>query len=192
MSQQINLLVRKSAGFDSTWAALAALGLVLLSLLGLWAVKQGDVARAQEDAAASARQLEDVKARLQARTQRSGTDLGAEIEALKSRAEAARKTLERIGELGSQQGYSRVFSALASVGEDGLWLTSVSVNQGGKSVSISGHALRQESVMHYAERLNGIFSDAGVQFTALELSPVSAGKPGDPGAQLNAVAFKLY
>ena len=189
MSQQINLLVRKKSGSDSTLTALAVLALVLVLLVGLWALRLGDVTKARQDEVASAQALHEAKARLQARIERSGTDVGAEIEALKSRAEAARKTLDRVGELGSQQGYGPVFSTLASVGEEGLWLTSVSVNRGGKAVSISGHALRQESVMRYAERLNNRFADAGVQFTALELSPESAGKAG---AQLKAVAFKLY
>lgn len=197
MSQQINLLVRKRSGAGIAWLVLALSVLLPVSQLGLWAVRQGDLTRAQAAEAATTRQLQDAKARLQARTPQSGTNYGAEIEALKPRAEAAQKMLDRVDELGSRQGYGRYFGALASVNEEGLWLSSVTVNKAGKAVGISGHALRRESVLHYAAQLNALFADAGVQFTALELAPESAGnpsagKPGEPGAALNAVAFKLY
>jgi type II secretory pathway pseudopilin PulG len=192
MSQQINLLVSKKIGLKSVWVASAALGLLLLVLLGVWGMRQAELAAARETQAASALQLQQTQARLQALMQPQGADLGAEIAALKPEADAAQKLLAQAGDLGSQQGYAGYFSLLATVTEDGLWLTGVTVEKTGKTVRISGHALHKESVLRYARRLNDLFAGDGVQFTALEISPLTAGKPGDLNPLLTAVAFKLY
>jgi MSHA biogenesis protein MshI len=190
--QQIRLQGQKNNEINFTRSALAVLSLLILSLLGLWGVRQGDVMTAQKLEAASALQLQQANDRLRARTQQHGEDLDAEIAALKPQADAAQNLMAQAGQLGSPQGYARYFSLLASIPEDGLWLTNVSVDKAGKSVSISGHALRKESVMRYADRLNTHFASFGVQFTALELLPESVGKQGSPNDQLTAVAFKLY
>ncbi|MDO9449391.1 MAG: hypothetical protein Q7J21_02820 [Rugosibacter sp.] len=192
MSQQINLLVARKRGDGSLRIALAALGLVLFLLLGFWGMRQGDVVAAQAAEAASALQLQHAQARLQAQILRPGAGLAAEIAVLTPQADAAQNLLTLADALGSTQGYARHFSLLTTLAEDGLWLTSVTVDKTGKSVRIGGHALRKESVMRYVQRLNTLFADDGVQFTALELSPVSVGKPEDTNAQLTAVAFNLY
>ena len=191
-SQQINLQVQKKSGFDPAQTALAVLGLVLLSLLGLWGMGQGKVAAARAAEAVSALQVQHANAKLQMQTQQSGSDLAAKIAAIKPQAEAAQKILAQTGDLGDQQGYARHFSSLASITGDDLWLTNVTVDKAGKAVRISGRALHKESVMRYAQRLNDLFAGDGVQFTALELSSESAGQQGNPNAQLTAVAFKLY
>lgn len=189
-SQQINLQAQKKSEFDPAKTALAALGLVLLSLLGLWGMGQGKVAAARQAEAASALQVQQANAKLQAH--QPEPDLAAKIAAIKPQAEAAQKMLAQTGDLGDQQGYARYFSSLASIAEDDLWLTNITVDKAGKAVRISGRALHKESVMRYAQRLNDLFAGDGVQFTALELSPESAGQQGNPNAQLTAVAFKLY
>jgi hypothetical protein len=192
MSQQINLLVVKKIGVDSAWTASAALALFLLVLLGVWGVRQSDLAAAREAEAASALQLQHTQARLQALMQPQGAEVAAEIAALKPEADAAQKLLAQAGDLGSPQGYARYFSLLTTVAEDGLWLTGVTVEKAGKTVRISGHALHKESVLRYARRLNALFADDGVKFTGVEMSPLTAGKPGDLNPLLTAVAFKLY
>jgi hypothetical protein len=198
MSQQLNLLVHKRSGPRYALLVPAALGVMLALLLGVWATERQETARAQAAEAASARQLQAAKAALQVRQQQLGSHgaadaLAAEIAALKPRAEASQELLALVqkGDLGSQQGYARYFSGLATIAEDGLWLTGVTVNNAGKTVSVTGHALRNESVMHYAQRLNVQFADYGVQLTAVELTPETFGKPGDSAHQFTDVAFKL-
>jgi len=192
MSQQINLLATKSSAATSAWAGLAVLALVLASLLAAWGVRQGELRSAQEAEAASAQQLRQAKALLEARKQREGADLGAQIAALRPLADAAQKFLAQMGEMGNQKGYARYFSALTTVSEPGVWLSSVSVEKSGKSMRIRGHALRKESVMRYAQQLNALFADDGVQFTALELSPEAAGGQGEAKPLATAVTFTLY
>ncbi|RTL34977.1 MAG: hypothetical protein EKK49_07940 [Rhodocyclaceae bacterium] len=191
MSQQINLLVMKRSGSASALATLAVLGMLLVSLLTVWGVRQSALRAAQETEAASALQLQQATATLQARTQQKGLD--AEIALLRPKAEAAQKFLAQMGELGSRQGYARYFSALTNASEEGVWLSSVTVDRAGKSVQVGGHALRKESVMRYAQRLNTLFIEDGVQFTSLELTLEAAGsKPGDAPRPATATAFKLY
>lgn len=194
MTQQINLLVVKSSGDRYAWLALAALGLLLLLLLGFWGIRQIGIVKAQTTRAASEIKLREAKAKLQAgMQQQKDNNLSAEIAVLRPQADMAQRILAQAEELGSQQGYARTFSKLATITEEGLWLTNVSVGKSGKSLRISGRALHKESIMRYAERLNAVFSDDGVQFTALELSPETVGKPGDDAkSQITALAFKLY
>jgi len=192
MSQQINLLATKTSAATSAWAGLAVLALVLVSLLGAWGVRQGDLRSAQEAEAASAQQLRNAKTVLDAKTQRKEKDLGAEIVALRPQADGAQKFLAQMGELGNQKGYARYFAALTTVSEPGVWLSSVSVEKSGKTMRIRGHALRKESVMRYAQQLNALFADDGVQFTALELSPEVAGGQVEAKPQSSAVTFTLY
>ena len=82
---------------------------------------------------------------------------------------------------------------LASVSEEGLWITSFSVGNTGKLVSLSGRALRNDSVLHYAKRLNEAFAPQGVQFNSVEMTPENLVKSAEPGKPvLSTVAFKLF
>ena len=192
MSQQINLLVRKRGGVGFELAALVALGLMLLLLLGYWAAGQRNVGKAQAAETASAQQLQVAQAQLQARVQQSANNTTRdEITSLKQRGEAAQQLLALMNDLGNSQGYGRYFSALGSISEEGLWLTNVTISKSGKVVNLSGRALRQESVMRYAQRLNALFADDGVQFTALEITPEASSGQGS-SATLATTAFKLY
>lgn len=199
MSQQINLLVQRRDGSRLVLLALAAVGVVVVLLLAVWLVEWQQTARAQAAEAASAQQLQAAKAVLQARMQQLGSRqdadaLAAEIAALKPRAEASQEVLALIqkGDLGSQQGYAHYFYGLAAIAENGVWLTGATVSNAGKSVSVTGHALRNESVMRYAQRLNAQFAQYGVQLTALELTPETFGQPGDSTPQFTDVAFSLH
>ena len=192
-SRQINLLhEQRGKEFNFTWGMLAALGLMLVTLLGLWGVRQSELVKMRMAEVASARQLQEAKDRMQELVKKSEVSMGAEVAALKPQAEAARKILAQANTLGSQQGYARYFSALATIAEDELWLTNVKVDNVGKSVHLSGHALHEESVIRYAQQLNGLFVGYGVQFTALELNNNAAGKQANTGSQPTAVTFKLY
>lgn len=187
-SEQINMQVRQErTGLSLVWMELAAMVLIVVSLLGTWGMREVDVLKARDAERAGTLQLRDAKARSQIAAQPSEEDVAAEIAALKARAEAAQRILLQSGSLGSQTGYADYFSMLASVGEDGLWLNSVKVDNAGRTVRLSGIALQKESVLHYAQQVNALFSSNGVQFTTVELTPEAAGKP-----TLAATAFVLY
>lgn len=196
LGQHVNLLTQKKREFNLALIAAVMLGLLLLSLFGLWSFRQSEVTATRQAEVASSLRLQQAKDKLQLLEaqimQQSQASLSTEIANLKQKAEAAQQILSQTGSLGSPQGYARYFDALTSISEDGLWLTNVSVDQAGKSVRVSGNALNKDSVMRYAQRLNERFSSDDVQFSALELTPVSAGKPNDPDSQVTAVAFKLY
>lgn len=188
--QQTSLLSKKKIDLGFVKPALAVLGLLLLTMLGLWGMRQGDVAKAQQAETASSQQLAEANARLQKFM--SGTGLEAEFAALKPQAETAQKIMAQANNLGNQEGHAKYFSMLASLPESGLWLTNVAVDKSGKSVIISGRALNKESVMNYARRLNALFADSGVQFTSLELRHEAFGKQEKSGPIYSDVAFKLY
>ena len=197
--QQINLLKRRNRDFKTAVVAPVMLGLLLLSLFGLgwvWGLRQADFAAAQRAEVASMLQLQQAKAKLQLLesqiTQQPQTSSSTEIANLKQKAVEAQQILALTNSIGSPVGYARYFDALAKIAEDGLWLTNVTVTQAGKSVSVSGNALNKDSVMHYAQRFNDRFADDGVEFTSLELTPVTAVKASEHGSKLTAVAFILH
>ncbi len=199
MSQQINLLAREHKPVGSALAALALLALVMLGLLAYDFVLRAETDRLRQELSAGQRQLDQTKTALQAMRQRADGNndanaLKAEVEALKAKAEAVKQWEQLInsGSLGSPHGYAIYLSALASVPEDGLWLTSVSVGNAGKLLTVGGRALRNESVLRYAKRLNEAFAPHGVQFNSVELTPENLVKAGPPGKPvLTTVAFKL-
>jgi Tfp pilus assembly protein PilN len=200
MSQQINLLAREHKPVGSALWALATLVLMLIGLLAYGAMLHADNNRLRSEAESGARQLAQVKASLSAQRQRGNADndaaaLKAEINALKPRADAVRQLLELTGSgnLGSSDGFAQHFSTLASVPENGVWITAVSVSNAGKTVTLSGRALRNESVLRYARRLNDAFAAQGVQFNSVEMTPESLMRTGEPGKPpLVTVAFKLF
>ena len=200
MSQQINLLAREHKPVGAALAALAVVVVVLLGLLAYDAVLRIEAARLQQEAASGQQRLAQVKATLQAMRQRpdannDATALKAEIDALKPKAEAVRQLVELMsnGSLGSPQGYAQYLSTLASVPEAGLWITSFSVGNTGKLVSLSGRALHNESVLRYAKRLNEAFAPQGVQFNSVEMTPENLVKSAEPGKPvLTTVAFRLF
>ena len=119
-------------------------------------------------------------------------NLGAEIELLKPLEMQSQKVLNLLQQgdpKARNAGYVAPLSLLARTTEEGLWLTSIKVGNGGKSLSLEGNALRNESVVRYVQRLNEVFAPAGAKFTSLELQPEPT-KEGD-NKDLPIVSFKL-
>lgn len=192
-SQQLNLQTRRErSGLGAIWLELSILGAVLVSLLGLWGIKQLDVATAQKEKIASELQLQAVQAKLQAQTLRSAAKPETEVEMLKRQAKAAQDILNQAVTLGSPRGYAHYFSLLATLAEQDLWLTNVAIDRTGKSIHISGRAIDKENVLRYAERLNATFANDGVKFTALELATEHVGTQVDQTPRLAVVFFRLY
>jgi hypothetical protein len=192
-SEQLNLeSIQTRSGLNSVKKELAVMGLVSLTLLGIWGMKQRELVSERSNEATSALQLRDAKTSLQNAVKKSEPDLETEIAALKSQSDAAQKILAMAESLGSPQGYAQHFSLLASLSREGVWLNSISIDKGGKSVRLSGRAMQKESVLHYSRRLNDTFAPQGVQFTSLELTSEFVARQGERKPQLAAVNFNLY
>lgn len=200
MSQQINLLKHRREALGPVLWGLGALAAVLAGLLAYGYSLHAEAGRLRETARAGERALAQAKASLQAlharqAAQSDGADLRAEIAALKPRAEAVRQLVDamRSGSLGRTEGFAAYLSTLAGVSEEGLWVTSMAVDPSGKTVGVNGRALRGESVMRYARRLNEAFAPYQVQFNALELTPENLLRQGAAEAPLlSTVSFKLF
>lgn len=205
MSQQINLLVQEQRGpVLSALRSLIGLGAVLLVYLAYTAyawigsVQLGDtVEQSNAQLAAERATLKDLEQKLGARPKLA--DLLAQIDALRAPAEESRQVIDLLqtGGGSSRDGYSGHMAALARISEDGVWLTGISIANGGRTMRLEGRSLRADAVMRYAQRLNEQFSAYGAQFTSLELTPGSgqataSRESGGPAPALSSVAFKLF
>jgi Tfp pilus assembly protein PilN len=201
MSKQINLLAQAQAAPALTaLRALIGLGVMLAAFLGYAAIGWFGTARLGDTATQSNSQLAAEKVALRALEQKLGArpklaDIVAQIDALKAQAGESQEMLNllRSGGGGSE-GYSGQLTTLARISEDGVWLTGVKIGNAGKTVSLAGRSLRNESVLRYAQRLNEQFLAYGVQFSAVELTPDIAkeGAAAAAGPALPSVAFKLF
>ena len=197
MSQQINLLSQVESEPElSAIRALGGLGILFAAFLGYAVFAWFTTTRLAETAAQGSAQLAAEKATLKALEQKIAArpkpaDIDAQIGALKAQAAESQQILGLLREGGGgSAGYAGYLTTLAQVTEDGVWLTGVKIGNAGKTVSIAGRSLRQESVLRYAQRLNEKFSAYGVQFSAIELT-LDVVKEDGSGPGSSAVAFKL-
>lgn len=191
MSQQLNLLPKAKSRYSPATVSLAIVGLVFIALLATWGVKRTLLAGARASEAASAAQLVEVTAQFEQRYRSRVVQINAEIETLKPRAAEAEQLIRLAAGVGSPQGYLPHFMALAKVREDRLWLSEMTVGQGGKALQLSGQALEKEAVLRYMERLNAAFAESGIKLTMLELtSQTIQGGPAN-SAPLNVIKFSL-
>jgi len=104
------------------------------------------------------------------------------------------------------EGYSPYFSTLATVREEGVWLTGVTVKEAGKSLQLSGQALDKDALLRYTRRVDAAFANEGIRLSALEmtmqtLAPAApfagvgvagAGVAGAQGVPLHVIKFTLH
>lgn len=199
MSQQINLLFQKREQKSTLIPSLIGVGLVLIMLLFYWGLQHWQTVKIQRTAAQNSQQLIAAKKNLQALQQKlasgeKASDLDAEIAVLKARFEAGQEilTLLQKGELGSSEGFAGYLTKLVKSSQNDLWLTNVTISNGGKSMSIAGRALNSESVINYAEKLNQQFAEYGVQFTSVEMTPEVFGMENPASPPLSTFVFKLF
>ena len=201
MSKQINLLAQEQTAPElSALRALVGLGLMLAAFLVYAGFAWFGNARLEDTVVQGNEQLATEKAAVKALEQKLGArpkmaEIVAQIDALKARAGESQEILKLLrGGAGGSEGYSGHLTTLARISEDGVWLTGVQIGNAGKTVSLAGRSLRQESVLRYAQRLNEQFSAYGVQFNAVELTPevTKAGTAGATGPGLSSVTFKLF
>lgn len=186
MSQQINLfnpVFRQQKKYLSSVTMVQALAIICLGC----ALLAGDAAmrlrslQAQSAAtdamlAAKEAQLAQYKTRYRPRVRSAA--LGAEIvlaEQELAMLQNASATLAR-GGFGDSDGYSRYFTALARQRVDGLWLTAVTVAEGGTQIGVTGNVLQASMVPQYMARLAQEPSMKGKAFATLEIGEAPAAR----------------
>ena len=200
MSKQINLLAQAQAAPTlSALRALIGLGVMLAAFLGYAAVTWFETAQLGDTVTESNTQLAAEKTAVKALEQKVGArpklaDITAQIDALKARTGESQELLNLLRSgTGESEGYSGHLTTLARISEDGVWLTTVTIGNGGKAVSLAGRSLHHEPLLRYVRRLNEQFSARGVQFSAVELTaPEVPAERAAADPALSSLAFRLF
>ena len=194
MTQQINLYSReveeKKGPLLMTGLGLVALAVVLVAY-GFFIRAQSDrmEARIKQTSAQLDAEKAAVKTMKDALAQRMDpTRLAAELAALRNRAAESQEIVDRLrkGELGTLDGFGNHFTAFATIGEPGVWLTAVRIQNAGRAIEVEGRSLREESVLRYAAELNRHVVPFGANIRDVEMTP--AVNP----QKATAYAFKLF
>lgn len=180
MNQQINLyqpIFRTqpkvfSAVTIAQGCLLVALGLLAVYGYARWQNTQLDreVTRLQGQQDALLKRIEDFSARFPARQKspeldRQVTRLTAE-RAGKARAFAVLSD----GVSGNTRGFSAYFAGLARQHVEGLWLTGLSIAEGGQQLSISGRTVNAPLVPRYLQQLSGEAAFNGREFKTFQMA----------------------
>jgi hypothetical protein len=193
MTHQINLYAREVEERRGPLLITAFGYLAFAALLLLyWHVLRTQTETLEARVKQTSRQLENERAAMKtmkdALAQRTDpARVAAELAALKSRAAEAQDLVDRVqkGELGTLDGFSGHLTALATIGEPGVWITGVRIQNAGRAIEVAGNSLRPEAVLRYATEVNKQITPLGASITALEMTPtVNKDKA-------TAVAFKL-
>lgn len=205
MSQQINLLKARPHPQAVALASVAFLGVALLVLAGMGLGKMHTTSKLRDELSAAQLQLRDMKTALaSAQALRQGPNgpvaLEAEVVALRTRSLTLAPLVASIqnGNAGSPTGSSRSLLTLASLAQDDVWINLFETGVKPGETTIGGRAMRNDSAVRYARRLNDAFKPMNIQFSALELrteglnAPPVPGQPAPPPAPGVAVVnFKI-
>jgi hypothetical protein len=204
MSQQINLYnarLERQKNYFSTQVLAAALGVVLVVLIGVSALVRSQLAAVQKEA-------DQVKLALAAGEARRANATAAFVPrvrsaALQQEAEQAaieHRNLQQVSALLEQhpdqgmdkdkdlrhgagvRGYSAYFRALARRRIDGLWLTGVTIDSAGEAIGLQGRMLKASLLPGYLDGLAGEAVLRGKTFGHLEMREpkAPAGTPDAP------------
>lgn len=206
MSQQINLFnpdFEQKKKLFGTAAMAQALALLLVGVVVLELVGNGHIAALQQQADASARQLETKKAQLaRVATEFVPREKSVELETQLADAENQLASLKHIagildrGELGNTTGYSEYFRALARQHVDGLWLTGLAITGAGCEIGVHGRALDASLLPGFLSRLTNEKIMQGKSFGSLQIgepgkAPVAVKDPKEAGSNAPYVEFSL-
>lgn len=198
MRQYINLYRSLQAAAPSPRPALILLGVCLLAMAGLAvsAFMAGrDTNRLQAESQALGLQLKQSQGRLADLVQRTKLQKGAPaaeaaVSALQARLKARDGILQALntGKLGNRDGFSEYMRALARQAGQGVWITGLSVGQGGATLGFSGRALDAERIPAYLGSLHRETIFQGRSFAALRVRQVEEIRPGEAKAADKATA----
>jgi hypothetical protein len=171
---------------------------VFFSGLSVWGAAQEvrllqQQAAHREDVQAVERLMAAVMAQKNALGLRDAHNQAAELLRLRQGLSAKSEWLDWLqkGELGQAIGPSKVFTALASVDAQGVWLDHIELSKGGPTLVLKGNALALPMVVNYANQVAERLEDHG-PFLALETNQdvFQGDEAGRPKIQL--IRFKLY
>lgn len=190
MSRNINLydprFLKKRDWLAGRSVATLTLAAVALIVVGAVAARWS-LLRQESLQKATAGQLQQVRATFAELTQllsqrKPDPALQQEVKALQADVDLATESQRLLQQMGDGQRLrpGEVLAALARVGNDGLWLTGLSLGEGGQALEIRGRALDQALVPPYLRRLemDGVFR--GRRFAALEMQGGHWTPPADP------------
>lgn len=196
MSQQINLynpiFLRQQKVFSAR-TMLQSLAAIIVGMGVFAGYAQYQVAQLALEAASAEKRLQAEQERAlrlaqQFAPKKKSADLDTGIKQAEQQVQALQQVLAQVqqGGVGSQQGFSAYFQALARQSMDGLWLTGFTV--AGKQMEIAGRTLRPELLPEYLRRLGEETIMQGRTFAALEMRRPQAA-PDKDGKAVPAPAY---
>lgn len=174
MTQHINLLKSEKRTLNPLALALFVWGVCVLLIVTTWGVNKFRVEAAKASLEVAKHELSEARELVKKRADAKAA-LDAEIATLTPQAAAAKQLLAMASDMGTHTGYSPLYTELARLAPDDLWLTDIHVARSGKSLSVGGAALNRESILSYTTGLNTSLSNKSYQFSALEMTPLSIG-----------------
>lgn len=191
MSQQINLLKKaERRAVDPTTYTLLIWGLCLATILITWGVNKFKIEAARASLEVAKTELDDARALVKKRADTKSA-LDAEIATLTPQAESARRLLSMASDMGTHMGYSVLYTSLARMAPEDLWLTEIQVAKSGKTLSVSGAALEKDNILTYTASLNAHLSDRQYRFSSVEMAPQSLGTKEGGKPALTSTRFVL-
>jgi len=151
--------------------ALLILGLALITVWSQWryAGMSERVAQLQDQESEALARLASLEETLPARQESPALRRAVEAsEAERAVKERALTVLED-GELGQQQGFSRYLEALGRQRIDPVWLTHISLEEGGQQIGLRGRTRQAEQVPIYLQRLSNEPSYEGTDFRTMRM-----------------------
>lgn len=197
MRTQINLLSRRRTRRGMLgWSLVSTVA--FFAGLSIWgAAKEVQLVQQQaahhEERQAVERLVAEVVAEKNALGLRDAYNQAAELTRLRQGLSAKSEWLEWLqkGELGQAIGPSKVFTALASVHAQGVWLDQIELPKGGPSLVLKGNALALPTVVNYANQVAERLQDNG-PFLALETNQDVFQGDESGGPKTPLIRFKLY
>jgi hypothetical protein len=176
-------------------AALLALTLGGITYYGLGLQAQASEAAQRRDDVAQ--QLKAVQARMAVLNGKQAQSaevlaLRKEIDALRPQAQTASALTHAVSTDtgGRADDFVLALGTLAAVNTQGLWLTAVSVGDGGKRVEVKGEARNGNTVLTFARRANESLKPLSLRLNSLEMQPLSGSAGSNAG--IAAVSFHMY
>jgi hypothetical protein len=190
MAQQLNLL---DAGFRTVRTKLSgstmmiAAGAVYAAMFlyestEMKAKRAFDTRKAETDSKITALTVDLEKAKQSAKKREPDKRLVEEVARHELRLQAQREILTALetGGLGSSEGFSKYFAALARQRVEGLWLTKIGVNAADNNLVIGGRMLTADLLPTYIKALNKDDVLRGRRFGDLKLVSQKQKLPEDP------------
>ena len=180
MNQQINLfqpMFREQKKVFSAIAMAQVVGLVILMMVTIYAYNLWSLHPFEQELVkvnTEQRRLQQEFAQLQAKLPASTKSqlLEDEIRLLSRELEHKRQVEQALstGSFGNREGFSGFFEGLARQHVSGLWLTKVTLHNGGTQLVLSGKTNNAELIPIYIQKLASEPAFTGLSFNVLEMS----------------------